>query len=76
LEKVIHSGLVTYLFENGMEITGTKDHPFRIKGKGWCSLSPQKLEQYEGVENVGKIEIGELFEIIDENSGLNTNRLI
>lgn len=76
LEKVIHSGLVTYLFENGAEITGTMDHPFKIKGKGWCSLSPKRSEQYKGVENAGEIKIGDLFEVIDENSELNTNRLM
>lgn len=76
LEKVIHSSLVTYTFENGAEITGTMDHPFKIKGKGWCSLSPKKSEQYKGIENVQKIEIGDFFEIIDVNNELKTNRLM
>ena len=31
LQKAAHRGLVTYVFENGVEITGTQDHPFRIK---------------------------------------------
>ena len=76
LEKVIHSGLVTYIFENGLEITGTADHPFKINGKGWSSLSPKKSEQYKGIENIQKIEIGDLFEIIEETNELKTNRLV
>ena len=76
VENVVHSGLVTYVFENGMEITSTKDHPFRIKEKGWCSLLPKKSEQYKGIGHVGEIEIGNLFEVIDKNSALITNRLI
>jgi len=65
LEKVIHSGLVKYKFESGLEITATQDHPFRIENKGWASLKPDKSKQYKGFENIDKIETGDLFITLD-----------
>lgn len=75
VEQAVHSGLVTYVFENGMEITSTKDHPFRIEGKGWCSSLPKNTEQYKGIGHDGEIVIGDLFEVIDHNNASNTCRL-
>ena len=61
LEKIIHHGLVKYKFESGLEIIATQDHPFRVRGKGWVSLKPDKTEQYKGFENIEKVNIGDLF---------------
>ncbi len=61
MEKVVHHSLVTYRFDNGVEITATPDHPFRLKGKGWASLWPQRSKQYRGFNDISKIEVGDLF---------------
>lgn len=61
LEKAIHHGLVKYIFESGLEITATQDHPFRIENKGWASLKPDNSKQYKGFENIEKVNIGDLF---------------
>lgn len=61
LEKIVHENLVKYIFESGIEITSTQDHPFRVKGKGWASLNPTKSNNYEGFDNIHKIQIGDYF---------------
>ncbi|MGM0579431.1 MAG: Hint domain-containing protein [Bacteroidota bacterium] len=61
LEKVNHHDLITYHFDDGSSITGTQDHPFQVKIKGWSSLNPQKSRQYQGFDNIGMIEKGDEF---------------
>lgn len=61
LEKVVHHGLVTYKFESGLEITATRDHPFKTEDRGWASLKPDKSRQYKGFEKIEKISIGDSF---------------
>jgi hypothetical protein len=61
LENVKHHGLLKYKFESGLEITATKNHPFRIEKNIWASLEPDKTKQYEGFENIDKIKVGDIF---------------
>ncbi|WP_375579880.1 Hint domain-containing homing endonuclease [Marivirga tractuosa] len=61
LEKVNHHDLVTYHFDDGTSITGTQDHPFQVKNKGWSSLNPQKSKQYQGFDDINMIEKGDEF---------------
>ncbi len=43
----VHHKLVKVKFSNEEEITSTEDHPYYVKGKGWCSFNPkQTLENY------------------------------
>ncbi|MBN2820299.1 MAG: hypothetical protein JXP36_15085 [Bacteroidales bacterium] len=43
----VHHKLVKVRFSNGEQITSTEDHPYYVKGKGWCSFNPaQTLENY------------------------------
>lgn len=76
LEVVEHDELVIYRFESGNKITATKDHPFYLDGKKWCSLNPDKTKLYRGFEDIGLISIGDLFVIIDENHEINSDKLI
>lgn len=71
LEKVSHHNLVTYHFEDGSLITGTQDHPFQVKNKGWSSLSPQKSRQYQGFDNINRIEKSDKFLMADGCKTLN-----
>lgn len=61
LESAVHHGLVTYQFESGLTITSTQDHPYQLLNKGWASLKPEHSAQYEGFEQILKIEPGDLF---------------
>ncbi len=61
LEKALHCGLVTYQFESGLMVTATKDHPFKVRGKGWVSLKPNQSKQYKGFGNIDQVAIGDEF---------------
>ena len=61
LESTIHHELVTFKFASGMEITATRDHPFRIQGKGWASLQPEKSQIYKGFEQIKLLAMGDRF---------------
>jgi len=48
VDSVIHNDIVTIMF-NDMTINGnTFDHPYFVKGKGWCSFKPKKtMDKYK-----------------------------
>lgn len=73
--KVVHHGIVKYAFDNGREIVATQDHPFLITGKGWASLKPEGSRQYKGFEDIGRIALGDAFEIYDGQGNKSTAKL-
>jgi hypothetical protein len=73
--KVVHHGLVKYAFDNGQEIVATQDHPFLVAGKGWASLKPEASSQYKGFEDIGRIALGDAFEIYDGQGNKSTAKL-
>jgi hypothetical protein len=75
-EKVNHTNLINYIFQNGDSIISTQDHPFLINDKGWCSLHPDKSSIYQGFEHIKKIEIGDSFNMIAQDGGHTLNKLI
>ena len=50
--------VVTYVFENGTELTGTPDHPLFVNGKGYASYSPQATKEDSNLD-VEQILIGD-----------------
>ena len=50
--------VVTYVFENGTELTGTPDHPLFVVGKGYSSYYPQQTKEDSGLD-VEQILIGD-----------------
>ena len=50
--------VVTYVFENGTELTGTPDHPLFVVGKGYSSYYPQQTKEDSGLD-VQQILIGD-----------------
>jgi hypothetical protein len=50
--------VVTYVFENGTELTGTPDHPLFVLGKGYSSYSPQATKEDSNLD-VEQILIGD-----------------
>ncbi len=73
--KVVHHGIVKYAFDNGREIVATQDHPFLVAGKGWASLKPEGSRQYKGFEDIGRIALGDAFEIYDGQGNKSTAKL-
>jgi len=57
----LHEDLV--ILDFGARVTkNTKDHPFFVKGKGWCSVSPRLTKsRYPAFSNVdiGQLEVGD-----------------
>jgi hypothetical protein len=76
LEKIRHINLVKYIFENGVEIITTQDHPFKIESKEWASFKPEKSKQYEGFEKITQINISDNFLFLNTTSDLTTVKLI
>ena len=50
--------VVKYTFENGSELTGTKDHPLYVVGKGYASFLPNQTLEDSGLK-VEQIEVGD-----------------
>jgi hypothetical protein len=50
--------VITYTFENGTELTGTKDHPLYVVGKGYSSYIPQQTLDDSGLV-VEQIKVGD-----------------
>lgn len=60
--KPMHRGLV-FLDFGSTSTTNTADHPFWVKGKGWCSISPkQTIERYEtfGKSDIKPLLVGDV----------------
>ncbi len=76
LEKVTHSNLVKYYFENGKSIIATQDHPIMLDKKRWASLNPIKSSQYLGFESIAKIEIGDNFITNNQNNEISKTKLV
>lgn len=75
MATVIHHQLILYSFEDGTEIIATDDHPFLITTKSWSSLNPNKSQQYEGFEDINKIEVGDHFTFLDKEGKLKSKQL-
>ena len=58
--------VVKYTFENGTELTGTKDHPLYVVGKGYASALPNQTLEDSGLE-VEQIEEGDEVLHIDND---------
>lgn len=55
IDSPFHMKFVKIHFSNGEEVISTKDHPYFVKGKGWCSFDPALTFKNYGLI-VGKLE--------------------
>ena len=53
-----NENVVTYVFENGTELTGTPDHPLFVNGKGYSSYYPKQTKDDSGLD-VEQILLGD-----------------
>jgi hypothetical protein len=59
--SVHHSYLIELIFDHDT-ITSTKDHPYYVNGKGWCSFNTAATEaNYSNYNSVNTIELGDDF---------------
>lgn len=48
VDSVIHNDIVTIMFNDMTVNVNTMDHPYFVKGKGWCSLKPKEsMDKYK-----------------------------
>jgi hypothetical protein len=45
IDSVIHKDIVEIRFSDNIKLSSTYDHPFYVKGKGWCSYKPLETSQ-------------------------------
>lgn len=69
--SVIHDNLVILDF-GSTAVTATDDHPFYIKGKGWCSVSPEKTQIYRNMENAKSLAVGDAAYFLDAQGSMTT----
>ena len=58
IEDPIHHKLIEIAFRNGEKIISTEDHPYYVKGKGWCSFNPEQTQKSYSIE-AGKLEVSD-----------------
>ena len=60
LNRPLHDDMVNLTWGN-ITNKNTFDHPFYVKGKGWCSYAPDlTLKRYVSFETVEKLETGDI----------------
>jgi len=57
--NAVDINLIKVIFSNNEEVISTENHPYYVKGKGWCSFNPEMTYQSFGFK-VGKIEISDI----------------
>ncbi len=58
IDSPVHYQLVRIVFSNGEEIVSTEDHPYYVKGKGWCSFNPQQTHKNYNIQT-GQLEVSD-----------------
>ncbi|PJB54773.1 MAG: hypothetical protein CO098_19885, partial [Bacteroidetes bacterium CG_4_9_14_3_um_filter_41_19] len=67
IDNPVHHQLIKIIFNNGVEIISTEDHPYYVDNKGWCSFSPAKT--YNNYKmTVGKLETSDFCLLINGDS--------
>lgn len=57
-DSVVHNDMVKIVFSDMTENINTSDHPYLVKGKGWCSFKPQEtLDKYK--INASRLQTGD-----------------
>jgi hypothetical protein len=70
----VQKDMVRLVFEDA-ENKNSFDHPYFVKGKGWCSYKPDFTRSHYDFD-VGKLEVGDICYLIDENQNLIETKLI
>ncbi len=45
IDSVIHNNIIDIIFTDRTILSSTPDHPYYVKGKGWCSFEPLVTQQ-------------------------------
>lgn len=67
IDKVVHNNIIEIMFNNDEINVNTDDHPYLVKGKGWCSYRPALTEKNYGIK-CQKLEVGDFCYYYGETS--------
>ncbi len=74
LASPVHEDMVNLVFEDS-ENTNTFDHPYFVKGKGWCSYKPVLTQRRYGIQ-ADQLEVGDICFVLDQNKNLKETCLV
>ena len=49
IDSVVHNEIIGIAFTDMTRVSSTSDHPYYVKGKGWCSYKPPLTQQKRGM---------------------------
>lgn len=59
MDSVIHTDMIHIKFNDSTINYNTSDHPYFVKGKGWCSFKPEETMNKYGI-NTKQLQIGDV----------------
>lgn len=59
IDSVTHKDLIEIKFNDFTKLSSTYDHPFYVKGKGWCSFNPNESQQKLNIKTK-QLETGDI----------------
>lgn len=63
----MHSVINRIIFANNISIDSTRDHPFWVVGKGWCSVNPTSTNGNYNLQ-VGELSVGDTCICFDKGN--------
>jgi YD repeat-containing protein len=70
----IHNELINISFDNNSGNTNTLDHPYYVKGKGWCSFNPEKTKSNYGL-TAATLEVGDVVLSLKTDNSLQETKV-
>ncbi|MGC1390836.1 MAG: polymorphic toxin-type HINT domain-containing protein [Bacteroidales bacterium] len=67
IDSVTHKDIIEIKFSDNKKLSSTCDHPFYVKGKGWCSYKPPETSQKYGLK-AKQLKIGDTCLEYHENT--------
>jgi hypothetical protein len=67
IDSVTHKDIIEIKFSDNKKLSSTCDHPFYVKGKGWCSYKPPETSQKYGFKTK-QLKVGDTCLEYHENT--------
>jgi len=75
IDTPVHDNLVQIEFDNSIQNINTTDHPYMVKGKGWCSFDPLKTKENYGIE-VGQLKENDICFLLKSTNEMSEVKII
>lgn len=65
IDSVVHQNIIQIIFSESTLNVNTSDHPYFVKGKGWCSIKPSETLQKYNIK-VNQLQTGDIcFKLVN-----------